>query len=163
MPFYVALLSIKLLPSENITPKKLAGITVGFLGVVLIFREQLHLSHPMAVYGMVAVLISSAFSAYGTILGKNARQRFHAVTLNTFPLLYTSVSLFTMHFLFESGQPAHYTIPAILSFFYLGIVGTAVTFVLYFWLLKSTPAVLVSLTTFITPPLALIWDWAVLG
>jgi len=34
--------------------------------------------------------------------------------------------------------------------------------VLYFWLLKTTSAVLMSLITFITPPLALIWGWFVL-
>jgi len=108
------------------------------------------------------VLISPGFSAWGTILGKKARGKFHAVTLTTFPLLYTSLSLLLLHFLFEGASSVHFTLPAVASLFYLGIFGTAVAFVLYFWLLKTTSAVLMSLITFVTPPLALIWGWFVL-
>ncbi len=163
MPFYVALFSIHLLPSEEVTIKKFIGISVGFLGVLIIFKDQLHLGGPMAIYGMMAVVLSPAFSAVGTIMGKKARQKYHAVTLNTFPILYTSLTLFVMHFLFESGQSAVYSWQALFSLFYLGIFGTAIAFVLYFTMLKNTSAVLMSLITFITPPLALWWGWFVLG
>jgi len=162
MPFYVALFSIKMLPHEKVSLKKFIGITVGFLGVIIIFRDQLYLGHPLAFWGMTAVLISPAFSAMGTIMGKIARQKFHPVTLNTYPLLYTSLTLFLMHFLLEPNAPVHYSLTALLSLFYLGIFGTAIAFVLYFYLLKTTSAVLMSLITFITPPVALIWGWLVL-
>lgn len=163
MPFYVALFSMKLLKTEQITFKKMLGITVGFCGVVLIFKDQLHLSHPMAFWGMAALLISPAFSAVGTILAKKARMSFHAVTLSTFPLLYTALTFFLFHFILEQNAPAIFTLNAVLSLFYLGLFGTALAFVLYFYLLKTTSAVLMSLITFITPPLALFWGWVVLG
>lgn len=163
MPFYVAFLSIKMLPSEKISLKKILGITTGFGGVAIIFWDQLYLSDSMSVYGMLAVLLSPAFSALGTIIGKKASATYHAVTLNTFPLLYTSLALLAVHFVTESGISANFTLPAILSLFYLGIFGTAIAFVLYFSLLKTTSAVLMSLITFITPPLALFWGWLVLG
>ena len=163
MPFYVAVFSLKMLPSEKISLKKMAGITLGFVGVVIIFKDQLYLSDsPMAAYAMMAILVSPAFSAMGTIMGKKARERFHSVTLNTFPLLYTSITLFVLHFLLERGQPVIFSWPALLSVLYLGIFGTAIAFVLYFRLLKTTPAVLMSLITFVTPPIALIWGWLVL-
>ena len=162
MPFYVAVFSVKMLPSEKITLKKIAGITLGFAGVVIIFKDQIYLRNSMAIYGTMALLISPGFSALGTIMGKKARDRFHSVTLNTFPLLYTSLSLFLMHFFLEGGEPVVHTWIAVFSFLYLGVVGTAIAFVLYFWLLKSTSAVLMSLITFVTPPIALLWGWAVL-
>ncbi len=165
MPFYVALFSIKMLPSENITLKKMIGITVGFLGVAIIFQNQLYLSGEMALWGMAAILLSPAFSAAGTIIGKKAvaAGKYHPVTLNTFPLLYTSIALFALHFITESGMPADFTLPAVLSLLYLSIFGTAAAFVLYFHLLKTTSAVLMSLITFVTPPMALFWGWLVLG
>ncbi len=161
MPFYVAIFSIKLLPSENITLTKMVGILIGFLGVVIIFSDQLQLNGSNALYGMIAVLISPAFSALGTIVGKIARARFHPVTLNTFPMLYASLTLFAIHFAVEPNMPVHYDLKAWLSLLYLGIFGTAIAFVLYFWLLKTTSAVLMSLITFVTPPLALFWGWVV--
>ena len=161
MPFYTALISIKLLPSEQITLKKMIGITVGFLGVVIIFSDQLHFTHPLSLYGMIAVLISPAFSAWGTILGKKARHTYHAVTLNTLPILYTGLTFMLMHLLFEQGTTFEYTWSGVLSMAYLGIMGTAFAFALYFWLLKSVSAVMMSLITFITPPLALLWGWLI--
>ncbi len=161
MPFYVALFSIRLLPSEQITLKKMLGILTGFLGVLIIFHDQLKISHPYGVFGMIAVLISPAFSALGTIVGKKARARFHPVTLNTFPILYAALTLFLMHALFEGGQSATFDLKAIVSLLYLGLLGTALAFVLYFWLLKTTSAVLMSLITFVTPPLALFWGWLI--
>ncbi|MHB2149896.1 DMT family transporter [Calditrichota bacterium LG25] len=161
MPFYVALFSIKLLPSEDITLKKMLGIFTGFLGVVIIFHDQLNITHPYGIYGMIAVLISPAFSALGTIVGKKARAKFHPVTLNTFPILYAALTLFLLHLATESGQTATYDLNAILSLLYLALLGTALAFVLYFWLLKTTSAVLMSLITFVTPPLALFWGWLI--
>ncbi|MCD6374588.1 MAG: DMT family transporter [Caldisericaceae bacterium] len=161
MPFYVALFSIKLLPSEQVTLKKMLGIVTGFLGVVIIFHDQLKIGHPYGLYGMIALLISPAFSALGTIVGKKARARYHPVTLNTFPILYASFVLFGMHFALESGQSAVFDLKAILSLLYLGLLGTALAFVLYFWLLKTTSAVLMSLITFVTPPMALFWGWLI--
>ncbi len=163
MPFYVAVFSIKFLPSEEITFKKMLGILIGFAGIIVIFSDQLHISHPKAIYGMIGVLISPAFSALGTIIGKKARATYHPVTLNTLPLLYTGITFFILHYFFESAGKSDFTIPAVLSILYLGIMGTAVAFVLYFWLLKTTSAVLMSLITFITPPLALLWGWIVMG
>jgi drug/metabolite transporter (DMT)-like permease len=163
MPFYVALLSIKMLTQEKITPKKIAGITIGFIGVIIIFHDQLQISHPLALYGMFGVLISPGFSALGTIIGKKVVQKYHPVNLNTYPLLYSSLTFFIMHFVFEPGAPVNYNFPAIASLLYLGIFGTAIAFVLYFYLLRSTSAILMSLITFVTPPLALLWGWIVLN
>jgi putative membrane protein PagO len=163
MPFYVAVLSLKFLPSEQVSLKKFIGIFVGFLGVAIIFRNQLQISHPYALYGMAGLLISPAFSAFGAITVKKAGANFHAVTLNMFPLLYAAIGFFICYFLFEGQQPASFTPAAIFSLFYLGAIGTSLAFVLYFQLLKTVSAVVMSLIAYVTPPLALIWGWAMLG
>lgn len=45
---------------------------------------------------------------------------------------------------------------AILSTLYLSLFGSVITFVTYFWLLKRVEAVLLSLTAFVTPIVAVI-------
>ncbi len=163
MPFYVAVFSVKMLPSETVTFKKFLGIFIGFIGVTIIFQDQLEFSGTMALFGMAAVLLSPGFSALGTIIGKKARQKYHAVSLNTLPLLYTSITFFVFYLLLEQNASIRFTPAAVFSLLYLGIFGTAIAFVLYFTLLKNTSAVLMSLITFVTPPLALLWGWVVLG
>ncbi len=64
---------------------------------------------------------------------------------------------------FERGAPVNWTAPAIASIGYLAVVGTVVTFSLFFWLLRYAPAHKLSLITYVTPTIALFLGWAVGG
>ncbi len=163
MPFYVILFSLKFLPNEELTFKKVLGVLIGFVGVAIIFSDQFHFEHPMALYAMFALIISPAFSAAGSVSAKVARQKYHTVTLMTLPLLYTAISFFILHLIFEDGMSVTYDMKAVLSIVYLGIFGTSIAFLLYFWMLKRASVVLMSLVTYTAPPLALIWGWLILG
>jgi len=63
---------------------------------------------------------------------------------------------------FEQKKDIIFDFNAVFSIIYLALAGTAIAFVLYFWMLKNTSAVLMSMITFVTPPLALIWGWIIL-
>jgi drug/metabolite transporter (DMT)-like permease len=164
MPFYVLLLSIWMLPQDKITVIKFIGVAIGFLGVVIIFKDQLSISqiNSNVLMGMSAVLLAPIFSSLGTIMGKKARAKFHPISLVTFPMLYASLIFYALSFLFEQGLPVRFDFIAVFSLLYLGILGTAVTFVLFFWMLKKSSAVMMSMITFVTPPLALVWGWIIL-
>jgi len=163
MPFYTAVLAIKILPSEQVTVRKMIGILIGICGVAIIFNDQLKLEHPLAIYGMIAVLFSPVFSAYGTLTAKKIAYNYHPVILNTLPLLYAGLTFLAISFFLENYNNLHFTQMAIFSVIYLAIVGTALAFVIYFWMLKTTSAILMSSITFFTPPLALVWGWLILG
>jgi drug/metabolite transporter (DMT)-like permease len=165
MPFYVLLLSNWFLPQEKINLRKIIGVMLGFTGVMLIFRDQLNFKNINSdlLYGMIAVLIAPVFSSFGTITAKRVGAGFHPVVLSTLPMLYSSVSFFIIALIFERQLNPLFDFNAIFSLFYLALVGTAIAFILYFWMLQNTSAVLMSMITFITPPLALVWGWTVLN
>lgn len=163
MPFYTALLAIKMLPSEHITKRKVIGIFAGISGAVIIFNDQLHFDHSLSLFGMIAVLLSPFFSSFGTLTAKKVSQTYHPVILNIMPMFYAGVIFLVISFIIENPQSIHLTGMAVFSIIYLAVVGTATAFVVYFWMLKNTSAILMSSITFITPPLALIWGWIFLG
>ncbi len=165
MPFYVLILSIWFLPQDKVTFKKFMGVIVGFIGVLIIFKDQLHIetAGPNVLWGMMALLVAPVFSSFGTILGKKARQNFHPIALVTFPMAYASIAFYLLSLLFERQLEAVFDFNAIFSLIYLSVLGTAVAFVLYFWMLKANSAVMMSMITFITPPLALVWGWILLN
>lgn len=163
MPFYTLTLSIWLLPSETINFKKVLGLIVGFAGVVIIFNDQIQISSANAVYGMIIISIAPAFSATGTLIAKKKSGTFHPVILNTFPILYCSIAFFLLSLTFEIPSQAVFDTTAVLSIVYLALFGTAIAFALYFWMLSHQSAVLMSMITFVTPLLALMWGWAILG
>jgi drug/metabolite transporter (DMT)-like permease len=164
MPFYVLILSIWFLKQESINWKKIFGVFIGFCGVVLIFADQIAIrsADHNVIIGMSVILIAPFFSASGTIAGKRARQKMNPVVLVTLPILYASVSFFALSYLFEQKKDIIFDFNAVFSIIYLALAGTAIAFVLYFWMLKNTSAVLMSMITFVTPPLALIWGWIIL-
>jgi drug/metabolite transporter (DMT)-like permease len=165
MPFYTVVLSLKMLPEEKVTSKKMTGLILGFIGILIIFGDQIDtgLDQQFALFAMIAVLLSPLFSALGSIMGKKISHKYQPVTLNTLPLLYASISFLGISYFTESNEPLQFTGMAWFSLFYLGIFGTAIAFVVYFWMLKHTSILLMSVITFITPPLALVWGWIVLG
>ena len=164
MPFYTILLSIKMYPEEKITFRKTAGLLLGFVGILLIFGDQIDLGfeHDLSLYGMIAVMLSPLFSAWGSIKGKKVGHQYQPAILNTLPMLYASISFLIVSYFTESTETLDLTGVAWFSLFYLGIFGTAVAFIVYFWMLKHTSILLMSTVTFITPPLALVWGWLVL-
>jgi len=63
----------------------------------------------------------------------------------------------------ESGKPATWSVSGIASLLYLSLVGSVLTFVTYYWLLKRIEAVYLSLSSFINPLVAVAVGAAVLG
>ena len=163
MPFYTLILSIWLLPSETITIKKVMGLIVGLAGVIIIFSDQIQISTNNAIYGMIIISIAPAFSATGTLIAKRKIATIHPVILNTLPIFYCSIAFFLLSLAFENPSQAVFDTNAILSVVYLALFGTAIAFVLYFWMLSHQSAVLMSMITFVTPPLALVWGWVILN
>lgn len=164
MPFYVLFLSIWLLPEDRITAKKFFGVLTGFAGLVLIFWDQMNfqVSDTKALYGMSAVLIAPLFSSLGTISGKRVGKSMNPIVLVTLPMFYASLSFLLLSFILERNSNPVFDFNAVFSIIYLSLVGTAIAFAVYFWMLKNTSAVLMSMITFVTPPLALFWGWFIL-
>jgi drug/metabolite transporter (DMT)-like permease len=63
----------------------------------------------------------------------------------------------------ESGKPVTWSVSGVTSLLYLSLVGSVLTFVAYYWLLKRIEAVYLSLSSFINPLVAVAVGAAVLG
>jgi drug/metabolite transporter (DMT)-like permease len=163
MPFYVLILSIWMLPDELINFKKIIGVSIGFIGVVTIFWDRINFSdqQPGAIYGMIALILGPWFASFGTIAAKRIGKSMHPTVLVTLPMFYAAVSFLLISFLLEKNARPIFDFNAIFSLIYLSLFGTSIAFVLYFWMLKHSSAVIMSMITFINPPMALFWGWLI--
>ncbi|HTR82211.1 MAG TPA: EamA family transporter [Bacteroidota bacterium] len=162
-PFAVAFFSFLFIPSERPTAWKAAGIILGFIGIVAIFSNDIHASDPNAVWGMAAVLTSALLQGFSVIFVKKKGHTIHPFALTFVPMLMAAVMLLAGGALFEDFSTAEFSLRAVFSILYLGIFGSVVTFVSYFWLLKRIEAVLLSLSSFVTPIIAVILGALFLG
>jgi drug/metabolite transporter (DMT)-like permease len=162
-PFTVALFSFLFLPDEKVTAWKISGIVLGFIGVFTIFSNDLAASNPHSLWGMGAVLLSALLQGYSVIVIKRHGHSIHPFAITFVPMLIGAIVLLTAGVLFEDLSKIRFTSTAVLAILYLGVFGSVVTFVSYFWLLKRVEAVFLSLTAFITPIIAVVLGVIILG
>jgi drug/metabolite transporter (DMT)-like permease len=160
-PMLVAICGHYALPGERLGPRHWAGFLIGFLGVALLFLTDLRDLGPDAMKAGALLLLSPLAAAVGQTLVKLHGAKVSSVMLNRDGLIGSALLLLTAGFLFERGQPIHWTLPAIFSVAYLAVIGTVVTFGLFFWLLRYAPAHKLSLIAYVTPVIALALGWSV--
>jgi drug/metabolite transporter (DMT)-like permease len=162
-PIWVALLSHFFLKNEPLNKYKVASIVLGFVGVVVIFSSDIFLADTMGVFGMLAVLVSTFLQAIALIIIKKHGEPVSPVAMNFVGMAMGGAMLLVLSLFCESGLPVVWTWPGIASLAYLTLVGSVVTFMAYYWLLKRMDAVYLSLSSFINPLIAVLIGSVALG
>lgn len=156
-PLFVALLSSFMVPTERVTLLKILGVFIGFGGVVTIFSNDVQFSGSSDVLlGMGAVVLSAAIQAFSAVTIKKHGNDISPYVVSFVPMSISAVLLLIASVAVEDFSNVQFTGMAIFSIFFLAIFGTIVTFVSYFWLLKRVEVVLLSLTAFVTPLIAVL-------
>lgn len=156
-PIVTALLAT-VTKTEKVTMSSLIGAVIGIIGVSLIFGDRLQVSTAQA-EGIVMIMVSVVLSTVaGVILKRNATNQNPFVTVATY-MIVCSFSFIMFSILFEQGRifQAPPLVP-LLAATYLGIVGSIISFVCYFYLLKRISLMTISKMVFFPPLLALAVD-----
>jgi drug/metabolite transporter (DMT)-like permease len=161
-PFVVAITSHFFLRAERLTLFKVIGIGLGFIGVLVIFWSDISMGNS-AVSGMVGILLSTVLQGVSLVIVKRMNKSISPTVLSFGGMVIGVLILFAIALLFEDISTISFDSKGITSILYLGTLGTVVTFVIYYWLLKHVEAVYLSLVSFVTPVLALVLGSLLLG
>lgn len=162
-PFFVAIFTFYLIKAERINFLKTIGMVISFIGIVIIFSNDLSGNISDNLVGMIAVVISAIMQAAIAVLIKKYGSHLHHLSMNFFPMLIGGIFLVFIGLWFEDIYSITVTVPAVLSILYLALFGSVVTFTSYYWLMKKINIVLLSLISFITPVIAVIIGWIFYG
>jgi drug/metabolite transporter (DMT)-like permease len=143
------------LPGERLAARQGLGFAVGFAGVVLLFATDVAALGQASVPAALVLLASPLSSAVGQVVLKRRAGRVSSVLLNRGALVVAATCLLGASLLTERDLPVRFTARAWASLAYLSVVGTVVTFGLYFWLLRSASSSRLSLIAYVTPAVAL--------
>ncbi|MDQ5846722.1 MAG: EamA family transporter [Acidobacteriota bacterium] len=143
------------LPSEPMTPVKIAGVVMGVAGVGVIFSNQLSVAGPRALAGCAALVVGSACAAYANVLVKARGGKLDPAILSGGQMFFGLIPLLAIGIPLE-GNPFHFrwTGMALVSLFYLAIVGSVVAFLLYYWLVQNMDVTNTMLIALVTPVVA---------
>ncbi len=143
-----------ILHENNLTTGRVIGMLLGLAGLALVFAEGLTLTDA-AWMGVAGITIGTVSHSLGAVLLQKLKTELPAISITAGSLI-VATPLFVLNFLLSHRWPEQFTTITMLSIVYLALLGSAVGFPLYFYLLKKLNAERVALIALITPVTALL-------
>jgi drug/metabolite transporter (DMT)-like permease len=154
-PLITSLGAMVWLKEESITANKLIGMLLGLAGLALVFRGGLGLGDGAAL-GLVALFFAVVIQALGLVWIKRVGDDSPPLA-TTFGALAVGLPLFFAAWWFADGHwPAALPERATAAIVYLGMIGSVLGFMLYYYMIKHMDTGRIALITLITPVLALL-------
>jgi drug/metabolite transporter (DMT)-like permease len=154
-PLFVAVLAHLLLPGERLAPAGALGLLLGFVGVAVIFSDDLRLLGGETVqHAALVMLVSPLVSAVATVVIKRWGSDVHPLSLSAVPMLIAGLVMGTLALLVERHRALVLDTRSVGALLYLAVLGSAVTFTVYYWLLARVGATRLALITYLIPIVA---------
>ncbi len=158
-PIVTGIMAALWLNERSLTPAKILGVTFGVIGLLVIFSQGMQ-SGNHAVTGIAAVCLSVLLHSWSSVWFKKLDIKLSALEI-THGGLMVSVPLYLLTwFILQGTWPDNIGQRSLGSIMYLGIFGSVLGFVLFFYILKHVEVSRVSLITLITPVVALFLGYA---
>jgi drug/metabolite transporter (DMT)-like permease len=163
LPAFGLIIAHYYLPGERMTLPKIAGVTLGVIGVGVIFSNQLQVSGPKALWGSAALVLSAFCAAYANVLVKAYGLNLQPSVLAAGQMMFGLIPLLLVGISTE-GNPLHFhwTPRAFIALGYLAVVGSVIAFLLYYWLVQHMQVTKSMLIALVTPVVAVILGMLVL-
>lgn len=164
-PVFVVLISLTWRSGERITGRMLGGVLLGFGGLAVIFSHGWQdFMKPEYRWGIAGCFASCFTWSMGTVMAKRWNSPGVSPLLNA-GLQITAGGLggFVLSAFLDSSHTIHHTLTGWLAVLYLILIGSAVAFTLYMFVLKHLSATVSSLYTYINPTVAILLGWLFLG
>jgi len=154
-PLISGILAQKLLDEPKFGPTKLLSLAMAFIGLGIVCSSKLSLNSDSWI-GLVLVLAAVFLFSLSGVLIKTVKINIHPIA-NTVGALLFSTPLFTLAWLlFDGTLPVEtWQAKSIWAIVYLGVFGSLIGFIAYFYVLQNLKASTVALVTLITPVFAM--------
>lgn len=158
-PIITGIMAALWLNERSLTPAKIVGVVLGIVGLIIIFSQGIQFGNH-AVIGIAAVCLSVLLHSWSSVWFKKLKHNLTALEITHGGLL-VSVPLYLLTWFVSQGTwPENFSQRGLGSIVYLGIFGSVLGFVLFFYILKHVDVSRVSLITLVTPVVALFLGYA---
>lgn len=153
-----------LLPGEPLRWQRVAGALLAGAGVGLICGRLMGHGGMLAFWGGLGVVIGGAGAAFSNVLLKRRALDLAPAMIAGWQMIFGALPMLLLGLAVE-GNPLgfHWSRMAIFCLLYLAVVGSALTFLLLYWLLPRIPVSNLQSISLITPPGAVAIGWLLGG
>jgi drug/metabolite transporter (DMT)-like permease len=163
MPIFTVLLAHWLTQDEKLTPPKIAGILLGFCGVVVLFLPDVLAGATFNLVGGLAIVVAAISYAFATIQARKHLKGFPHTTVALGQMATASLILIPASVLLDQPWTLHPSLGSLASLLTLATIGTALAYLMYYWLIEHVGATRTSLVTYISPVIAVFLGVIFLG
>ncbi|MEO8392512.1 MAG: EamA family transporter [Chloroflexota bacterium] len=161
---FTAILAHFFFVDERLTPQKIVGLAVGFIGVIVLGSHSIvdgQIDLPLFL-GAMAVVLASLFYATFTIYSRKVIQnRFEPLMVSagamTFAAISSGICMVIAPLLGGQAATPLNTVSSdvLIAVGLLGLVNTFITYLIYYWIIRELGAARTSMVTYITPGVGL--------
>jgi drug/metabolite transporter (DMT)-like permease len=150
-PLFAMIFAHLFLRDDRLTVPRLLGILVGFAGIIILVSRDLLSGVQINLLAQLAVLVASILYAGSSVFARKKTRGVSQVPLALIPLIGADLFLWGITPVVELP----FTLPALpitwLAIIWLGLLGTCVAFLLYYYLLHSVGPTRTTLVTYVFP------------
>jgi drug/metabolite transporter (DMT)-like permease len=164
IPIFGMVFAHLMLPDEPLRLQRLAGALLALGGVAVICARLLDFNGLIAFWGGLGIVFGAAGAAFSNVLLKARAIQIAPAMLAAWQMIFGTVPLLLIGFVVD-GNPLHFhwTRMSIFCLLYLAIIGSALTFLLLYWLLPRMTVTNLQTISLITPPGAVMLGWWIGG
>jgi drug/metabolite transporter (DMT)-like permease len=166
-PIYVLVLAV-VLRLERATWHKAVGMAISFAGIAVLALEHGISAHSASLLGDAITMTGSVGFATYVVLGKRVAGEYDALTMTAYnhfagALILLPLGIRQARLLGAAGNWRAVPWEAWAAILYMGVFGSAVAYLLYYWLLRYLEASQLSAFTYLLPVMATILGILTLG
>ena len=163
MPIFTIIMAYLLATDEPITPFKIAGVLLGFVGVGILLLPDLRHGLQVGLLGQLAIIGASVSYAAAAIYARGRLRGQPPMASATGQLTMGLVYMLPVSLVVDWPLDISLSLPALASWLALTILGTVFAYIIYYMLIDSASATFVSTVTYVIPVNGLILGALVLG
>lgn len=155
-PIVTGVLAYKLLDEPKMGFNKLAAISIAAVGLGIVVSDNLNVSND-AWKGMLLIAFGVCSFSYSAVLIKTVKIEIHPAATMVGSMLVAVPLYFVTWLIMDGTLPTEtWSVKSMISIVYLGVFGSLIGFICYFFVLQKMTTSNVALITMMTPVLAII-------
>ena len=142
---------------ERINISRAVGVSVGFLGVLILVIWDLAESGLGNLAGQLAVVVAGCSYAISSVISRRLTH-LPMIPTSAATMLSACVYMIPLAFILENPFPQNVATASVISLLYMGVVATAFGMTMRFFVIRANGAVFMALVGYLVPLFGVIWS-----
>ena len=151
-PIFSLILAGLVLRVEPVTALRVGGLVLGFLGAALLASREFDLrADASGLFGAGAVVLAALSYAVGASYARHRIRSTHRYVVAGGTLVFATIGMVVLAFITDGGVILPTQPDTILAVAWLGLLGSFVAYVCFFFLIEHLGATVASMVTYVFP------------